>query len=71
MISPSTNKPHKQTEDKQMTNGQIIFSESMRLMSEGLIGTTGRKLTMITLNDDGTENREIIDEPEEIHTFAE
>ncbi len=54
-----------------MTNAEIIFSESMRLMNDGIIGTTGRKLTLITLNDDGTENREIIDEPEEIHTFAE
>ncbi len=54
-----------------MTNGQIIFSESMRLMNDGIIGTTGRKLTLITIDEDGTEKKEIIDEPEEIHTFAE
>ena len=29
-----------------MTNAQIIFMESCRLLEEGVIGTTGRKLVM-------------------------
>ena len=49
-----------------MTNRQIIFNESIRLMEEGIIGTTGR--TFSYENADG----EIITvkEPEPLHTFA-
>lgn len=54
-----------------MTNGEIIISEAIELMNKGIIGTTGRKLTMVTKDDDGNEVKEIIDEPEAIHTFAE
>ena len=54
-----------------MTNGEIIISEAIELMNKGIIGTTGNKLTMVTKDDDGNEVKEIIDEPEEIHTFAE
>lgn len=49
-----------------MTNTQIIFNESVRLMNEGKIGTTGRMITMVKA--DGT--KETIPEPEAIHTFA-
>jgi len=49
-----------------MTNAMIIFWQSVDLMNAGVIGSTGRKLTMAL--PDGTE-REIM-EPEPIHTFA-
>lgn len=45
-----------------MTNAQIILIESVRLMEEGIIGTSGRQLKTL----DGR----IVNEPEEIHTFA-
>ena len=48
-----------------MTNAQIIFMESCRLLEEGVIGTTGRKLTMEL--PDGT-TKELM-EPEPIHTY--
>lgn len=49
-----------------MTNAQIIFNEQVRLMEEGIIGTTGRTLKMQA--PDGTIST--INEPEPIHTFA-
>lgn len=49
-----------------MTNAEIIYRESQKLMADGVIGTTGRVL--VVKNDDGTETR--IPEPEPIHTFA-
>lgn len=49
-----------------MTNAQIIFNESMSLMEQGIIKTTGRTFTM--KNEDGEEIT--IKEPEAIHTFA-
>jgi hypothetical protein len=54
-------------EEKTMTNAQIIFNQSMKLMEEGKIGTTGRTLTMI--GEDGSKTT--VNEPEAIHTFAE
>lgn len=53
-----------------MTNSQIIFNESIELMNKGIIGTTGRKIK-VTYEKNGEEVTEIIDEPEEIHTFAD
>lgn len=53
-----------------MTNEQIIFQERIGLMNDGIIGTTGRKIK-VTYQKDGEEVTEIIDEPEEIHTFAD
>ncbi len=50
-----------------MTNAQIILSESVRLVEEGKIGTTGRFLIV----EDNEGNRRQIPEPETIHTFAE
>ena len=50
-----------------MTNAQIIFSQSMKLMEDGKIGTTGRTLTMV--NEDGSKTT--VNEPEMLHTFAE
>ena len=48
-----------------MTNAQIIFMESCRLLEEGVIGTTGRKLVMEM--PDGTKKEQM--EPEPIHTY--
>ena len=33
-----------------MTNAQIIFNESVRLMEEGIIGTTGLKIEVVMEN---------------------
>lgn len=49
-----------------MTNAEIIFNESIDLMNQGIIGTTGRQITVLDVN--GEERR--INEPEPIHTFA-
>lgn len=49
-----------------MTNAQIIFNESLRLMEEGKIGTTGKQITVV--NADGT--KETINVPLPIHTYA-
>lgn len=49
-----------------MTNEQIIFNESMRLMEAGTIGTTGRIFTYDT--EDG--EKITVQEPEALHTFA-
>lgn len=49
-----------------MTNAQIIFFESCKLMDAGIIGTTGRSVRI--RNADGSETDYM--EPEEIHTFA-
>lgn len=48
-----------------MTNEQIIFNESCRLMEEGIIGTTGRVFKMEM--PDGSIQE--IMEPEPIHTY--
>lgn len=47
-----------------MTNAQIVLIESVRLMEEGKIKSTGRKLII----EDATGKKEI-DEPEAIHTY--
>lgn len=49
-----------------MTNAQIIFNESVRLMKDGIIGTTGLKIEMVT---ESGETVSIL-EPEPIHTYA-
>lgn len=48
-----------------MTNEQIIFNARVRLMTSNMIGTTGRKITIM---ENGQEK--LIDEPAEIHTYA-
>ena len=53
-----------------MNNAQIIFNESVELMKNGLIGTTGRQIT-IEYEKDGEKVKETIQEPEPIHTYAE
>lgn len=49
-----------------MTNAMIIFSESVKLMEEGIIGTTGRTVQM----EDSEGKRITLQEPEPIHTYA-
>ena len=53
-----------------MTNAQIIFNESLELMNDGIIGTTGRKIT-ISYEKDGEQVTETVNEPEAIHTYKE
>ena len=49
-----------------MTNAQIIFNAQLKLMEQGVIGSTGRQLTYE--KEDGT--KELVPEPEPIHTYA-
>lgn len=49
-----------------MTNEQIIFQERLSLMERGMIGSTGRIVTVE--NADGTVHS--FPEPEEIHTYT-
>lgn len=53
-----------------MTNAQIIFRQSIDLVEKGIIKGTGRMIEMVLLNDDGTEEKKMVEEPEPIHTFA-
>ena len=53
-----------------MNNAQIIFNESIELMKNGVIGTTGRQIT-IEYEKDGEKVKETIQEPEAIHTYKE
>lgn len=53
-----------------MTNAQIIFNEAIALMNDGIIGTTGRQIT-IEYEKDGEKVKETVNEPEPIHTYAE
>lgn len=49
-----------------MTNEQIIMNTRVRLMRNGVIGTTGRKMEYVDA--DGVVSE--IDEPAEIHTYV-
>lgn len=53
-----------------MNNSQIIFNNSIKLMEDGIIGTTGRQIT-IEYEKNGEKIKELINEPEAIHTYAE
>ena len=50
-----------------MKNEQIIMNTRVRLMMNGQLGTTGRKMNYVDV--DGVESQ--IDEPAEIHTYTE
>ena len=50
-----------------MTNEQIIFNNRYQLMIDGVIGTTGRQITV----QDEEGNKQVIYEPEQIHTIME
>ena len=52
-------------EEKNMTNEQIIFNNSIELMKSGKIGKTGRQFEF----EDENGNKIMLDEPETIHTF--
>ena len=54
-----------------MTNSQIILSNSLKLMEDGKLGTTGRMILMTYKNEEGEDVTERVNEPEPIHTFAE
>ncbi len=53
-----------------MTNAQIIFNESIRLVEEGIIKGTGRMFEAIITDKDGNEEKKLVEEPEAIHTYA-
>lgn len=53
-----------------MTNAQIIFNKSIELMENGLLNGTGKFITVIQLNENGEEEKKVIEEPEAIHTYA-
>ena len=57
---------HPAAQGVSMTNSMIVLQESIRLMNDGKIGTTGR--TFKAIMPDGST--EIMQEPEAIHTFA-
>ena len=50
-----------------MTNEQIILFNRIQLMKDGVIGTTGNQICL----EDDEGNKEVIYEPEQIHTFME
>ena len=49
-----------------MTNNMIILMERVKLMEDGVIGTTGRMFEI----EDAEGNKKIIQEPEPIYTYA-
>lgn len=48
-----------------MTNAMIVFNESVKLMEEGKIGTTGNTIVF----EDCAGNKQEMMEPEAIHTY--
>lgn len=48
-----------------MTNAMLILAEQIRLMNEGIIGTTGN----VFVFNDGNGSKKELPEPEPIHTF--
>lgn len=53
-----------------MTNAQIIFQESLNLMENGVIKGTGRMFEAVVVDKDGNETKQMVEEPEAIHTYA-
>lgn len=53
-----------------MTNAQIIFDESMKLMKSSIIRGTGNFIKAIVTDQDGNQKEEVLEIPEAIHTFA-
>lgn len=49
-----------------MTNAEIIFNESIKLMNDGVIKTTGKTITVVN----ALGEKEQINEPEALHTYA-
>ena len=52
-----------------MTNEQIIFAESCKLLEQGILASTG-KVDLIEINEAGEQVTRQVDMPEPIHTFA-
>lgn len=52
-----------------MTNADIIFTQSQKLMEEGIIGTTGKKFKAVIINEQGEEEEVEVLEAEPIHTY--
>lgn len=52
-----------------MTNAQIIFNESVTLMKQGILESVGQA-TLKMLDAEGKEFEQVVDIPEEIHTYA-
>ncbi|WP_035790237.1 hypothetical protein [Butyrivibrio sp. FC2001] len=50
-----------------MKNEDIIFSNRIELMKKGVIGKTGKLIPV----EDEQGNKKFIEEPEQIHTYAE
>mgnify|MGYP003299661230 CR=1 FL=1 len=53
-----------------MTNAQIIFQNSLELMEAGIIKGTGRMFEAVIVDKDGNETKQMVEEPEAIHTYA-
>lgn len=53
-----------------MTNAQIIFQTSLELMEEGVIKGTGRMMEATIIDGEGNEVKQMVEEPEAIHTYA-
>ena len=52
-----------------MTNNEIIWRESEKLMKQGILQGTGRIIKAIVLDENGNEKEINIPEVEEIHTY--
>jgi len=52
-----------------MTNAQIIFNNSLKLLEEGRIHGNGHFITIKIEDADGSEVTKSVEEPQEIHTF--
>jgi hypothetical protein len=53
-----------------MTNAEIITNAQIQLMEDGIIKGTGRMIEALITDADGNETRQMIEEPEAIHTYA-
>jgi hypothetical protein len=57
-------------EKNKMTNAEIIMNEQIKLMEDGIIKGTGRMMEAVITDADGNETKQMIEEPEAIHTYA-
>ena len=53
-----------------MTNAQMIFNRQLELMEEGILKGTGRMVEAVIVDADGNETKQMVEEPEDIHTYA-
>ena len=52
-----------------MTNAEIIWRESEKLMEQGILQGTGRMFTATVVDENGNEKEISVPEAEEIHTY--